>query len=471
MDLRSMIPIYAILYIGLIISLGYVIVSIIYKSECIALSECMGLSIAIGAGTMSSILFWFSLAGLAPSRIVISLIAIMVFGLFLIEKRFHWLVKIKPINCTIPNFNINYILLIFPLTLLFFLFFAVCIHAIGFPLYEWDAFSIWGLKAKVLYYESLASRPDYFYDVSLSYSHLDYPLGVPFIIAGLYSILGTVNDQWGKIIFPFFFLSFILILYCGFRWKLDRVKALYLVVITAGTGGAIRWAGSGNTDLVLALFYGGGIYYLLRWLDEGERAHLILAILFSYFCAFTKNEGIALGIINMFMMFVFSIVVLRDRRLWISLGFFSVGYFLLLLPWLVWVHDIPQSHENYIDRFQIQVVLQNLHRLKIIIPEMVTHMTLLKYWGGIWSFVIIFAMLGRNAFRHGVVIAAWLLFALHIGMYIFIYIIIPLDIRYVLSVNLDRLLLHIIPAAGFIISFHWAEINVKGEVIENKAHL
>jgi len=46
---------------------------------------------------------------------------------------------------------------------------------------EWDAFAIWGFKAKVLTHEALRPTPAYFHDLTLSYSHLDYPLMVPFL--------------------------------------------------------------------------------------------------------------------------------------------------------------------------------------------------------------------------------------------------------------------------------------------------
>ena len=67
--------------------------------------------------------------------------------------------------------------------------------ALSSPLVEWDAFAIWGFKAKVLVHEALRPAPAYFHDLTLSYSHLDYPLMVPFLTAGAYAAMGTLMTR------------------------------------------------------------------------------------------------------------------------------------------------------------------------------------------------------------------------------------------------------------------------------------
>ena len=53
--------------------------------------------------------------------------------------------------------------------------------------------------------------------------------------------------------------------------------------------------------------------------------------------------------------------------------------------------------------------------------------------------------------------ALWLLLLGHVAMYVLIYLITPWDVRELLSMSLDRLLLHAVPAVVLLIGYHWAE--------------
>ncbi len=450
-----MTPVYALTYMMLIVFFGYVLLAFIFKGESLPFSECLGLSLAVGAGAMGSLLFGISLCGFSPSRMVFLLIIILVGCLYLIGAKYQWLVKIQPVDSKGDVVNLANVMVFCSFSLLMA---GIAIHALGFPLYEWDAFSIWGLKAKVLFYESLAHKPDYFYDLSLSFSHLDYPLGVPFLISGFYGLLGEVNDTWAKIIFPFYYLSLALILYNGFQWKLDKLKAACLVLITLGAGGFVRWAGAGTADLALTVFYGCGVCYLLRYLDDQKRCHLILTVLFAYFCTFTKNEGMVLGCFIVLVMFLFNLLN-REKSDWKQF-IACTGVFLgLLLLWLYWRRDLPRTSEDYAQLAGIKLLLNNFYRLKIILPAFIEQLYAFKLWGGIWVLLAVFAILGRKAFKHRYVKAAWLLLVLHAGLYMFVFIITPWDVRELLDVSLDRLILHFIPVTGLLIGLHWARIS------------
>ena len=60
-----------------------------------------------------------------------------------------------------------------------------------------------GIQGKGGGARSPVPNPDLFHDASLSYSHLDYPLMVPFLTAGASAAMGTVDDQTGKLVSPF----------------------------------------------------------------------------------------------------------------------------------------------------------------------------------------------------------------------------------------------------------------------------
>jgi len=58
-----------------------------------------------------------------------------------------------------------------------------------------DAFAIWMFKAKIVAAQPLLPIPKFLLDDSLSYSHQDYPLGMPLVVAGMYAAIGRVEEM------------------------------------------------------------------------------------------------------------------------------------------------------------------------------------------------------------------------------------------------------------------------------------
>jgi len=113
---------------------------------------------------------------------------------------------------------------------------------------------------------------------------------VPFLTAGAYAAMGTVDDQTGKLV-----SVFLDVLMCRWSiWGCDGNCGGCRSVLERHPGhaaGDVPIRGVGCADLPLAMFYAGSIFYVARWIDRQQWPDLILAILFSVFVAFTKNEG------------------------------------------------------------------------------------------------------------------------------------------------------------------------------------
>ena len=336
---------------------------------------------------------------------------------------------------------------------------SVSRHALGYPLYEWDAFAIWGLKAKVLFHDSLLSRPAYFYDVNLSYSHLDYPLGMPFLTSGAYAALGETNDQWGKILFPCMLAAYILMLFDGFRRILNPTRSLIIVAVCVGNGPVMQWSGSGNADLFLTVYYGGSVLYLLRWLKDRQSSDIIISALLSAFCAFTKNEGVALACINLFFLLV-QTGISRRKNDFVAAGYFFSILVILTLPWSLWRMGIPGTHVNYWGLLNISHVIGNMDRLDLIFYQFLQHILRFERWGGMWLLMVAFSLIGWRAFSNPQERWCWLLFAAHIALYVLIFVITPWQVDHLAESSLDRLLMHVIPVVGLISSYHWASFDV-----------
>jgi hypothetical protein len=218
----------------------------------------------------------------------------------------------------------------------------IVVVALSSPLTEWDAFAIWGFKAKVLAHEALRPTPAYFHDLTLSYSHLDYPLMVPFLTAGAYAAMGTVDDQTGKLVSVFLDVLIVPMVYLGLRWKLRRLPAACLSATLAMLPVMFRYGGVGCADLPLAMFYAGSILYVARWIDRQQWPDLILAILFSAFVAFTKNEGMVLALMNGAVLLGFGLWGGR-RRAGVGAAAFFTGLLAMDAAWLIWSRSLPRT--------------------------------------------------------------------------------------------------------------------------------
>src|SRR5213592_4337949 len=78
-------------------------------------------------------------------------------------------------------------------------------------------------------------------------------------------------------------------------------------------------------------------------------------------------------------------------------------------------------------------------------------------WGRIWPLLLFMSILGWRAFADRAVAALWLLLLCHLATYVLIYVVTPWSVEELLSVSLDRLLLHAVPVAMLLIGYHWSE--------------
>jgi hypothetical protein len=443
------------LYLLLIALVGYTLLSVIPPSSRMTMVQLFGLGPAVGAGIMGLLLFWASLTGFAPSRNVLATIGILTLASLLVMKQKNQLARIK-ILATDWEKGDGWIVV--PLAVIVAMLVMIVVVALSSPLAEWDTFAIWGFKAKVLTHEALRPTPAYFHDLSLSYSHLDYPLMVPFLTAGAYAAMGTVDDHTGKLVSVFLDVLLVPMVYLGLRWKLRRLPAACLSAILAMLPVMFRYGGGGCADLPLAMFYAGSILYVARWIDRQQWPDLILAILFSAFAAFTKNEGTVLALMNGAIILGFGLCGGRRHR-WAGAAAFFTGLLALDAAWLIWSRSLPHTHEDYGSKLLSSLVVTHLPRLKEIVPAMLVQTTEFHVWGLLWIMAGVLALLGWRALARPYVLALWILLGLQLMSYALAYSVTPWDLAVVMPMTLDRLLLHTVPAVFFLAGWHWAELE------------
>lgn len=446
-----MIYIFCIFYILSILLSGYSVMLLIFPEERRPFYETYALSYALGSGVMGGFLFLASLYfGVVPSRL-------SVFSIFLISASLIVAVKLWTAERQKEYDNNWYktmhlklnIIPLFSIVVIFLVFVVVCCHSLLMPLYEWDSFAIWGFKAKVFFYEDLKSS-QYFYNPNLGYSHPDYPLLVSLLTTGVYASIGYIDETAGKIIFPFFYLAFICLIYTAIRWKLQGKYSLLLTAVFASTPALVRWSGAGTADVALTFFHMGTIFYMIKYFNGGKMSDLIFAGLFNSLCLFTKNEGLALSIINIFVFMIFCISAGKYYKPIIILSLCSI---IPCVPWIIFSLGIPRIHENYLACLDPSDFPLNINRLTLIIQGFFNGFISIAKWGIMWILLLILLAACFKSLKNKTFLLLSVLLVSHLVLYIFIYSIYPYDFNELLNSTLDRLILHMLPEGILIITF------------------
>jgi hypothetical protein len=445
-----------VLYLVLIVLLGYGIVSLIHPGNRAGIIQMTGLASAVGAGTMGCLLFWVSLMGYAPSRRLLVMLGVVTVTGLLFLKTKHRLISIG-LRTADGDRSEGW-----PAALLLLLAGAMlalmAAGALSTPLAEWDALAVWGFKAKVVAHDALRPTPACFHDLTLTYSHLDYPLMLPFLTAGAYAAMGAVDDQAGKLVSVFLDMLLVPVVYAGLRWKLRRLPAAAMSGMMTLLPVIFRYTGVGCADLPLAMFYAGSVFFVAKWIEEQQGGDLILAILFSAFVAFTKNEGLVLALANGLVLLGFG---LGSRRPAARIGgaLFFAGLLAIDAAWLWWSRGLPRTYEDYGSKLLSPLVVTHLPKLKQIIPAMMAETGEFQRWGLLWVVAGVMALMGWRAFKRRYVQALWVMLGLHLASYALAYSVTPWNLAELLLLTLDRLLLHALPAVVLLIGWHWAEVE------------
>ncbi len=231
------------------------------------------------------------------------------------------------------------------------------------------------------------------------------------------------------------------------------------MVITSGS--------TGLADMPLALFYTGSVIFLLKYISDKKFKDLIFCILYSVFCAFTKNEGLPLIGINIFVL-AFNLTISKiDKHAIRALFFYIFTFLILYLPWLIFSKSIPKTHENYMGQLNAQVIFNNLSRLKLIIPEFLKQIVSFEDWGVLWICLIATSIIFHKKLRNKEIYNYCLLLFLQTFLYIFVFIITPWDVMILSRLALARILLHMAPITILLIAYLSGNILDKQDPYKN----
>jgi hypothetical protein len=315
---------------------------------------------------------------------------------------------------------------------------------------EWDAWSIWNLRARFLFRAQEFVSP---FSPAIEWSHPDYPLLIPAAIACLWTAGGGESAGIAGAVHLLFVVSTIAVPLLAVRLLRGTVSALVCGISILAATNLVRVGASLYADVPLAAFIviaGSLLVYGIEVAAAGA-GPVVVAGLAAGFAAWTKNEGI-LFCVSLAVAFCLS---------WNSRTEFRrrIPYAIPLLAGLV-------AGLVFLGYFKLRLAppndLVNASNLGVLSTKMTDFS---RYWATIWAFVGEFLTFGNILVPPVIVFGVWLaivrirpgvtgaaflpLVAVCVQLlgYVAVYVGTSKDLDWHLNTSLPRLLLHVWPLA------------------------
>ena len=214
------------------------------------------------------------------------------------------------------------------------------------PVWEWDYWAIWGLKARVFFenagidWRFLESRWNVF-------AHPDYPLLLPFTYDLVAIVGGGWSDRWLGLLMVAFAAAIVLIVRGIVAEETDALFAA-LIAAAVSTFAASRYIGLAEGPLIA--FGGAAVLLLRRAMKSDDPAAWRHGAVLLGLAANVKNEGLALAV-----SIAIAVVVLKRNALWRLWPTAAIA-----APWLL----LRATHALPTDIVEGSVIARVLFRLR-----------------------------------------------------------------------------------------------------------
>ena len=314
----------------------------------------------------------------------------------------------------------------------------------------WDTRFFWTLKAK-FFFRSPADWQGMF-SPKLFWSHPDYPLLLPGILAWGWHWLGQESLLWGPIVSLGFYLSCVFLVVWYLRTYVSSfagwLAGSFLLVLEP----YLFWSLQQYADVPLSFFMTACVLVLVTALRSEQNRLFFLSGLMGGLAAWTKNEGLFFLVEVTFLLGIYCAISCRANRrnAWKPSAWFAWGTLLPLLA-IILLKTFLGTTGDYILGSKrtlhdyTHLIFAGWDRTSLIFQAYFIYMKSFATWKGTWilfavaSFILGFRKkLEIDGYAWGIFLAVLLinlgyLLALHIT---------PYDIKFQIQTALDRLLLH-----------------------------
>ena len=213
------------------------------------------------------------------------------------------------------------------------------LRAIGEPMWSNDFLAIWGMKGKLIF--ELGRLPERLYrDPALTFSHPEYPLGLPLLYAGISFLLGDWDDHAMALLFPFLQAATLTALW-GWLRRRGASDALAMGAAAVLALDAPLYSGfhTGLADIPLSF------YLLLLGTSvadaiDGDSRAPARSGLAGFLAASTKNEGVFFVALALLLGWLAPAAVRRRVQPSLSLWLLSAAL-AAVVPLRLWRGSVP----------------------------------------------------------------------------------------------------------------------------------
>ncbi len=419
--------------------------------------ETIGLSYLFGIGAISLEMFIMGFLGIQYTPFNILIVWFLIASIATLTKRKK---RVYEKRLSFLRLNMAEYLLIFLISFQsLYNFFRALIK----PVESYDAVGIYGLKAKMLFLAGGISG-NFFKELAAFFhgAHPDYPLLIPLSQTWVYTFLGRFDDLAVKVIFPLFYISFLLVFYGALkRITKNRILALLFTFLLASVKQFSDYSTIAVADMELGIYFAVSIFYFYHWIlgryKKGSEFYLSISLLGLLLALWTKNEGMLLSLITLCILIIY--VFLQDLKLKgqnASLKKIAqpIMYVLItslfMLGWVVFKRRHGLINENFnLSMVNIENFFDGFSKIPAIIYEYQKQFFGFKKWNIVW---ILFAVIFIKEFKYifsGNIKYISFSFVLFCAGYVLMYIFSAVEINFFVRFTGSRFLLHILPLVLF----------------------
>lgn len=312
---------------------------------------------------------------------------------------------------------------------------------------DWDAWAIWSQHGRFL---TDASHYANLFTNDISWTHPDYPLMLPSILAMFWKSFGTETAEVPALFAYVVALSLVLLILSSFLEKKLAVSGMTVFLLLTCSMLLFPFVSTQQADTLIAVFILVPVVLTDHIPDKNARFHLILTGFFATVCGWIKNEGLMF-----FAIFSFCFLVKYFRKPG-YVKFFLVGtafpLIVLIFFKTAWAPpgDLVSRNGDFLEK------LSDWGRYEKILFFGKDYFS----ENGTFLMYVLGAALVVNYqyyFSLGFLAAAGLFSA-----YILVYVITPHDIGWHLSTSFHRLVHQVFPLLVYSAFFYMASRPVSG---------
>lgn len=348
--------------------------------------EMAGLSLGLGVGLVTTEMLIFSMAGLSFSLATLSAPWIAGWTVYLARKVTHthsWpkqsaVDRIGQVLTALRSFGLLDAAMLLALgTVLAALLFRAAFH----PIFEWDGWAIWDLKARAFYYHR--SIFPFIQDRYYALSHLDYPVLVPLAGTLLYLTLGKAADL--VLLIPaIFYASLLAVFYSNLRrFHANRNLSILLTLGLAFMPSILFWSQHYYAETPLLYFVFSSMAYLFFFFVRPCWSFLLISAAAAGFATQTKVEGLLLIVPALAALLVKTLRAQpgKDRRRsFTAASIYALLVMALYVPWFV-VRTRMALGDSTLSSVAMIEVLQHLSLLPKVSASVLKWMAQPTYQG------------------------------------------------------------------------------------------